>query len=130
VNPKKLALALAVLERHGGVSLGDHDIFFNVAGGLTITEPAADLGLLAAVLSSFRNAALRKGLALVGEVGLGGEVRPANSMTARLKELASMGFTSCVVPRPPKGADWKSQDKAIEFLSLEHIRKLADYIFG
>jgi DNA repair protein RadA/Sms len=128
INPKKLALALAVLERYGGIGLGDHDIFFNVAGGLTISEPAADLGILAAVLSSFRNKPLRKGLALVGEVGLGGEVRPVNGMDARLRELASMGFAQCAVPPPPNGADWTAEKKRIEFLTLKHVRDLADCI--
>jgi len=130
INPKKLALALAVLERYGGVGLGDHDIFFNVAGGLTISEPAADLALAAAVLSSFRNKPLRKELALVGEVGLGGEVRPVNAMAARLRELSSMGFAECVVPQPPKGADWTSENTRLRFLPLKHVQALGELIFA
>ncbi|MBD3393281.1 MAG: DNA repair protein RadA [Chitinivibrionales bacterium] len=128
INQKKLALVLAVLERYGGLALGDHDIFFNVAGGLTIHEPAADLGIAAAVLSSFRNAPLRTGLALVGEVGLGGEIRPVNGMSARLKELASMGFSHCVVPEPSPRAEWASHAPPLELLPLKHIRSIGGLI--
>jgi DNA repair protein RadA/Sms len=129
INPKKLALSLAVLERYGGVGLGDYDIFFNVAGGLNITEPAADLGIVAAVLSSFRNRPVSAGLALAGEVGLGGEVRTVNGMALRLRELASMGFKRCVTPQPPTGADWLSEKNRIEIISLKHIQKIGDFIF-
>ena len=102
INPKKLALLLAVLERFGGLALGDHDIFFNIAGGLTVAEPAIDLGIAASIISSFRNRPLRKELAFIGELGLGGEIRPVNNMPLRLKELSRMGFSECLVPRPPK----------------------------
>ena len=73
INPRKLAIILAVLERHGGSALGDHDVFFNIAGGLTVAEPAVDLAVAAAVLSSLRNRPLRRDLACLGEVGLGGK---------------------------------------------------------
>jgi DNA repair protein RadA/Sms len=130
INPKKLSLVLAVLERYGGVGLGEYDIFFNVAGGLSITEPAADLGIAAAVLSSFRNKPAAMGVALLGEVGLGGEVRTVNGMTARLRELASMGFTKCIVPPPPSRADWLSEKTKIEFVELGHVSRIGDALFG
>jgi DNA repair protein RadA/Sms len=129
INPKKLALSLAVLERYGGIGLGDYDIFFNVAGGLAISEPAADLGIAAAVLSSFQNKPVCRGLALLGEVGLGGEVRTVNAMAARLRELASMGFTQCVVPSAPAKADWLSEKTRIEFIELKHIRNIGEILF-
>jgi len=128
INPKKLALSLAVLERHGGVGLGDYDIFFNVAGGIEIHEPAADLGIAAAVLSSFRNKPIARGLGFAGEVGLGGEVRTVNGMAARLRELAGLGFTRCVVPPPADNADWKKSEPRIELVPLRHIQGLADII--
>jgi DNA repair protein RadA/Sms len=129
INPKKLALSLAVLERYGGASLGAHDVFFNVAGGLTIQEPAADMGIAAAVVSSFYNKPLKNGVALIGEVGLGGEVRPVNNMRARLKELASIGFTRCVVPKPEKNADWADENTRITLLPLAHIQYMRPLIF-
>jgi DNA repair protein RadA/Sms len=109
INPRRLSLLVAVLERHGGIMLGDHDIFFNIAGGLTVNEPAIDLGVIAALVSSFRGKPLGR-TAFVGEVGLGGEVRPVNGMEARIRELAGTGVSRIVVPRPPKAADW-GQDR-------------------
>jgi DNA repair protein RadA/Sms len=129
INPKKLSLLLAVLERYAGVSLGDHDIFFNVAGGLSIAEPAIDLSIAASVLSSFRNIALGKGIACIGEIGLGGEIRPVNSMLPRLRELAGMGFTRCVVPVPPRRSDWAEKNKGIELIMCRSVNDLGDKIF-
>jgi DNA repair protein RadA/Sms len=123
INPRKLSLILAVLERHGGVTIGDHDVFFNIAGGLTVAEPSIDLAVAAAVLSSFRNKVIRHDLAFLGELGLGGEIRPVNNMGGRLKELARLGFTGCVVTGSIKNAEWK---KTIEGLSLVPCRKIGE----
>lgn len=122
VNPKRLALLVAVLERHGGLVLGDHDIFFNIAGGLTVAEPAIDLGICAALVSSFRARALGR-TGFVGEVGLGGEIRPVNSMSTRIQELARAGFTRIVVPQPPRQNDWSSRRDGVE---LVHCRRIPD----
>jgi DNA repair protein RadA/Sms len=130
INPKKLSLILAVLERYGGIGLGDYDIFFNVAGGLSISEPAADLGIAAAVLSSFRNKPIARGIALLGEVGLGGEIRTVNGMGARLRELASMGFTQCVLPPPPAKADWLAEKNRTGFIELKHMGRIGDVLFN
>ncbi len=129
INPKKLALLIAVLERYAGISLGDHDIFFNITGGLTVSEPAIDLGIAAALLSSFRNIAVRNGVAFIGEIGLGGEIRPVNSMLPRLKEVAGMGFKQCVVPVPTKRSDWAEKCKGIELISCRAVNDLAEKIF-
>ncbi|MDO5577038.1 MAG: magnesium chelatase domain-containing protein, partial [Fibrobacter sp.] len=130
INPKKLSLLLAVLERHGGISLGDHDIFFNVAGGLTIAEPSIDLCIAASILSSFRNCPIRHDLALIGETGLGGEIRSVGNMSARIKELTHLGFKQCVVPQPSKSAEWFSSSGDIELLPCKKISNLPDLIFG
>lgn len=106
INPKKLSLLIAVLERHTGIMLGDHDIFFNIAGGLTVSEPAIDLGIAAALLSSFVNKPVRGATAFVGELGLGGEVRPVNNMGTRIKELQRLNFSRVIVPKPLPKADW------------------------
>jgi DNA repair protein RadA/Sms len=129
INPKKLSLLIAVLERYAGISLGDHDIFFNITGGLTVTEPAVDLGIAAALLSSFRNVPIRKGVAFIGELGLGGELRPVNNMTARLKELAGMGFTECVVPVPGKKSGWAKAGSKVTLCKCSNIKDIGDFIF-
>lgn len=129
MNPKRLALILAVIERYAGLSLGDHDVFFNITGGLSVNEPAADLATAAAILSSHRNLPLRTGLAVIGEIGLGGEVRQVGSMPNRLKELAGLGFRECIVPEPGKNAEWARREYGMKLISCPHIRDLADVLF-
>jgi DNA repair protein RadA/Sms len=129
INPKKLSLLLAVLERFGGLSLGDHDIFFNIVGGLTVSEPAIDLGIAAAIISSFRNRPLRKDLAFIGELGLGGEIRPVNNMGLRLKELSRMGFHECVVTRPHKQTDWAVDAAGINLITCSRIGEVQGLVF-
>ena len=129
INPKKLSLLLAVLERFGGFSLGEYDIFFNIAGGLTVAEPAVDLGVAASIISSFSNRPLRRDLGFIGELGLGGEIRPVNNMPLRIKELAHMGFTQCLAPRPPKKADWTMNNKGIEIIQCGRIGEVKEFIF-
>ncbi|MGD9202696.1 MAG: DNA repair protein RadA [Chitinispirillia bacterium] len=129
INPKKLSLILAILERYTGLTFGDHDIFFNITGGLSISEPALDLGIAAALISSFRNAPIRDGFAFLGELGLGGEIRPVNSMGQRLKELISMGFSTCVVSRAKSNSDWLKMSSGIDLIQCKTIREISDNIF-
>jgi DNA repair protein RadA/Sms len=129
INPKKLALLLAVLERFGGLSLGDHDIFFNIVGGLTVAEPAIDLGVAASIVSSFHNKPLRKELAFAGELGLGGEIRPVNNMPLRLKELGHMGFSECLVARPLKKTEWSENNMGVKLIMCSRIGEIRDHIF-
>ncbi|MDR0928264.1 MAG: DNA repair protein RadA [Oscillospiraceae bacterium] len=95
----RVALLLAVLEKRLGLRLYDQDVYVNVAGGLSLSEPAADLPLLLAVASSLRDKVLPRGLVVFGEVGLLGEVRAVAHAERRLAECARLGFTSCVLPR-------------------------------
>jgi DNA repair protein RadA/Sms len=99
LDPNRLALLLAVLDKRAGIGLAMEDVFVNVAGGLILSEPAADLGIVAAVASSARNRPVEAGTAVFGEVGLGGEVRGTNQAALRIKEAAQMGFRRCVVPQ-------------------------------
>lgn len=99
LDPNRLAMLLAVLHRHGGIACYDQDVFVNAVGGVRINEPAADLAVLMAVVSSFRNKPLPHKLAVFGEVGLGGEVRPVQRGQERLKEAAKLGFTQVLAPR-------------------------------
>jgi DNA repair protein RadA/Sms len=98
LDPGRVALLLAVLEKRAGLRLYDQDVFLNVAGGLRVAEPAADLAVVAAVASSVRGRALAEDLVLWGEVGLTGEVRSVGRAEARLREAGRQGFTRCVLP--------------------------------
>ncbi|MEI6115318.1 MAG: DNA repair protein RadA [Burkholderiales bacterium] len=95
----RLAMLLAVLHRHAGVSTSDQDVFVNAVGGVRITEPAADLPVLLAIMSSLRDRSLPEGLVAFGEVGLAGEVRPAPRGQERLREAAKLGFSIAIIPK-------------------------------
>lgn len=103
----RLAMLLAVLNRHAGVSSSDQDVFVNAVGGVRISEPAADLAVMLAITSSLRNKPLPQGFIAFGEVGLSGEVRPAPRGQDRLKEAAKLGFKVAVIPAAnmPKKTD-------------------------
>lgn len=94
----RLAMMLAVLHRHGGIALSDYDVFINVVGGIRVSETAADLPMLLALFSSFRDRPLSGKMVCLGEVGLSGEIRPVPDGEQRLKEAAGHGFTRALVP--------------------------------
>lgn len=94
----RLSMLLAVLHRHGGIMVGDQDVYVNVVGGVKISETSADLATLLAIVSSFRNRALPHDLMVFGEVGLSGEIRPVPSGQERLREAAKHGFKRAIVP--------------------------------
>jgi DNA repair protein RadA/Sms len=98
IDPQRLSLLLAVLEKRAGLSLAGDDVFVNVAGGMTVEEPAADLGIVAAIASSVRNRVVPSTTALFGEVGLAGEVRGITQAALRVREAAQMGFARCILP--------------------------------
>jgi DNA repair protein RadA/Sms len=103
LDQNRLSLLLAVLEKRAGLSLLSDDVFVNVAGGLAVDEPAADLAIVSAVASSLRNRPLPHDVVLFGEVGLAGEVRATSHAAMRLREAAQLGFTRCVVPESSLG---------------------------
>src|SRR5687767_14231112 len=98
IDQNRLSLLLAVLEKRAGLSLAGDDVYVNIAGGMTVEEPAADLSVLAAVASSVRNRGLAPSTAVFGEVGLSGEVRGVPQAPLRIREAAQMGFTRVVLP--------------------------------
>ena len=98
LDQNRLSLLLAVLEKRAGLHLGGDDVYVNLAGGVSVEEPAADLAVVAAVASSVRNRAVAAGTAVFGEVGLAGEVRAVSHAARRVREAAQMGFTRCVMP--------------------------------
>ena len=95
----RVNLLLAVIEKRLGLQLGDCDAYLNVAGGMRINEPALDLGMIAAIISSYRNHALEQGTICFGEVGLVGEVRAVSMAEQRVLEAARLGFRRCIMPR-------------------------------
>lgn len=95
----RLLLLVAVLSKRVGLTLSDQDVFVNVVGGLKVSEPASDLAVAVAIASSFRNKPVWADLALVGEVGLSGELRSVGQLEARLKEASKLGFKRCIIPR-------------------------------
>ena len=98
VDPKRLAMIVAVLGRHGGVPLGSADVFVNVAGGVRIDEPGADLAVALAIASAARGAPLRESVAAFGELGLTGRLRPAAQAERRLEECVKLGVREVVAP--------------------------------
>jgi DNA repair protein RadA/Sms len=105
IDPKRLSMIVAVLGRHAGVALGQADVFVNVAGGVRIDEPAADLGVALAIASAARGVPVKSGVACFGEVGLTGRLRPATQADRRLAECAKLGFSQTIVPEgtEPRG---------------------------
>ncbi|MFC3122108.1 DNA repair protein RadA [Agaribacter flavus] len=120
LDHNRLAMLLAVMHRHGGIQMNDQDVFVNVVGGVKVTETSADLALLLAMLSSFKNIILPDGVIAFGEVGLSGEIRPVPNGTERITEAAKHGFTKAIVP---KANVPKQQIQGIEIVP---IVKLAD----
>jgi DNA repair protein RadA/Sms len=123
MDVNRLSMLLAVMHRHGGIAMFGHDVFLNVVGGLRVNETAADLAVLLAALSSFRDKPLPGELILFGEVGLAGEIRPVYNGEERLREAAKHGFKRAIVPRqnaPKKGS--------IEGLEVIGVSRLAEAI--
>ena len=99
LDPNRLAMLIAVLEKHGGLRLADQDVFASAAGGLKVTEPSADLAIAVAIASTHLRRALPAGTAIIGEVGLGGEIRPLRAMEQRVRECGRCGFPSVIIPK-------------------------------
>ena len=124
LEQNRLAMLLAVLHRHGGAAVYDQDVFVNVVGGIRVQETAADLPVLLAVLSSFRDRALPDKLVAFGEVGLSGEIRPVPNGEERLKEAATHGFLKAIVPKANAPKKLKIGD--MEIVPVERLRDALD----
>ncbi len=120
LEQNRLAMLLAVLHRHAGIGCFDQDVFVNAVGGVRIDEPAADLAVLLAIVSSLRSKPLPPKLVAFGEVGLAGEIRPAPRGQERLKEAAKLGFTLALIP---KANAPKQPIKGIEIIALDRIEQ-------
>ncbi len=126
VDANRVSLLLAVLEKRAGLFVSGHDIFVNVVGGIEIEEPAIDLGIVAAVASSFRDRPIDPKTVLFGEVGLAGEVRAIQRPEARVAEAAKMGFTRCLLPE--SNARRLASGMPIELIGVRHLRDVLDLV--
>jgi DNA repair protein RadA/Sms len=125
LEQNRLAMLLAVLHRHAGIAAFDQDVFINAVGGVKITEPAADLAVLLAIHSSMRNKPLPRGLAVFGEVGLAGEIRPAPRGQERLREAAKLGFSIAMIP---KANAPKQKIEGMTVIAVERIDQAFDQL--
>ncbi len=127
LDQNRLAMLLAVLHRHAGVSMTDQDVFVNVVGGVRVMETAAHLAVLAAAMSSLRNRPLGKDLVVFGEVGLAGEVRPVQRGEARIREAAKLGFKRALIPAANMP---KKPEAGIELLPVRRLSEALDVLFA
>jgi len=126
IEPNRLAMLLAVLHRHGGVAMYNQDVFVNVVGGIRVTETAADLPILMAVMSSFRNQPMSAETVVFGELGLSGEVRPVPNGEDRIREAAKHGFRRAIVPHanvPKRGLG-----EEMEVVGVRQLSEIKDLI--
>ena len=119
-------MLLAVLQRHGNISIYDQDVFVNVVGGMKVSETASDLALVLAVISSMKNQPFPNDLMVFGEIGLAGEIRPVQSGQERLREAAKHGFKRAIVPHgnAPKNKNLEG----LEIVAVKHLREALEAI--
>lgn len=128
IDYNRVNLLMAVIEKRMGISLAECDAYINVAGGIRINEPALDLALVAAIISSYRNACLDSSMILFGEVGLTGEVRAVNMIEQRIMEAAKMGFKVCIYPDANKSSFDRQIGKNMKLIGIRNIRELLTYM--
>jgi len=126
-NAKRLNMILAVLEKRAGFRLGTKDVFLNITGGITIDDPAIDLAVVAAILSSNEDIAIEEGVCFAGEIGLSGEIRPVNRVEQRILEAEKLGFTTIFVSKYNKIS---LQNTGIRIQLVSKIEEVASALFG
>ena len=125
LDGSRLAMILAVLHRHAGLQIGSKDIFVNVVGGVRVLEPASDLAVALAVISSFRDHTLGKDLAVFGELGLTGEIRPVQRGDQRIREAIKLGFSQLLIPQ---GNMPRKNENEIRLIPLKHVCNILDVL--
>lgn len=126
LDPNRLALLLAVLEKRMGYQLHKCDVFVSIAGGMRVIEPGADLGILIAVASSMRNRMIDPETTVIGEVGLGGEIRSVTRVESRIKEAINMGFKRCLIPKRNLKGLSEELCKKIAVKGVEFVEEAVD----
>jgi DNA repair protein RadA/Sms len=129
IDPNRLALLLAVLGRRAGIGLASHDVYANLAGGLTVGEPGLDLPVALALASSLRDSPMRPGTVAIGEVGLLGELRAVGGLDRRVREAARLGFTRAIVPAVI-GAARPADADGIEVVEVATLREALEVGIG
>ena len=122
-------MLLAVLEKRAGFKLGQKDVFLNIAGGIRVSDPAIDLAVIAAILSSSMDIAIERTTAMAGEVGLSGEIRPVSRIEQRIGEAMKLGFDRIIIPRNNMhGLD--ESKFTIEIVPVQKVEEAFRHIFG
>jgi DNA repair protein RadA/Sms len=127
LDPNRVALLMAVMEKKLGLHLLGHDIFMNVVGGVKVTEPAVDVAVIAAIASSFLDRPIKENTLTMGEVGLTGEVRAVGNLEIRIKEAKKMGFVRCLAPK--SNLDRLSTIKGIQLLAIKTVSDAMEILF-
>jgi len=130
VDFNRLLLLVAVLQKRIGLKLGDQDVFVNVIGGLKIGEPAADLAIAVSIASSVRDVPVAPDLAIIGEVGLSGELRAVSQLQARLNEASKLGFRRCLVPKSIRKARIESAPGGLEIIGARSLGEAIEVAIG
>jgi len=127
LDQNRVALLVAVMEKKLGMHLLGHDIFMNVAGGVRVYEPAVDLGIVSAIASSFLDKPVSEGTAVVGEIGLTGEIRAVGQIEVRVREMEKMGFKRCLVPR--NNLERMSKVAGFELIGVDRVAAAIEELF-
>ena len=128
VDHNRISLLVAVLGKRVGMEMGDQDIFVNVAGGLKVEEPAADLAMVVAMMSSFLDTPVDRNLVVFGEIGLAGEVRGVSRPDMRIREAKKLGFSRCLLSRSNK--EGANPPKGMTLFGIESVQELHELLFG
>ena len=128
IDPNRVSLLVAVMDRRLGIHLFGHDIFLNIAGGMKVEEPGTDLGVIASISSSFRDRMIDPEMVIFGEVGLGGEVRGISQAEGRAKEAARLGFRRCLLPK--QNQEKIKPIKGIELIGVRTVQEAVEVFFG
>jgi DNA repair protein RadA/Sms len=125
-NAKRLNMLLAILEKRAGFALGNKDVFINITGGISVIDPATDLAVTSAILSSYKDIAINKKICFAAEIGLSGEIRPVSKVEQRIKEAEKLGYDFIIIS---KFCKINQTQKQIQVLSFSRIESVIEYLF-
>jgi len=125
VDHNKMVMMMAILEKRVGIQMQGCDAYLNVVGGMQLSEPATDLAIVAAVISSFKDKVLEDGVVIFGEVGLTGEVRSVSFVEQRIHEAIKLGFKKCIIPK----GNLEQTVSGIELIAVENVEEMLNHLF-